>query len=221
MNYPRAWEAIGQYFINSIWYCTLTVLLIVVLSALSGYALAVIQFPGKEFLYFLIIALLMIPGVLSLFPRIAVIYKLGMIDSLWALVLPWASGGQIIGVMLMRTAFEGIHPEIRESAYMDGASEFMVFYRVCLPLAWPMAMTLAILSFVGHYNDFLWPLIIIQDSKKQVIPVGLFQFAPSYAAQDMGAQMAAFVVSSIPLLVIFLFGMRYYITGISSGAVKM
>ncbi|MCE5257443.1 MAG: carbohydrate ABC transporter permease [Chloroflexi bacterium] len=221
INYSKAWKGISPYFWNSILYCSVGVALIVILSSLTGYAMAVIEFPGKNILYVMVIALLMIPSVLSLFPLINVIYKLELVNTMWALVLPWASGGQVMGVMLMRTAFEGIHPEIREAAYVDGATDLQIFGRVCLPLAWPMAMTLAILNFVSLYNDFLWPLIIIQQASKQVVSVGLRNFAPTYGSQDMGSQMAAFVIASVPLLILFLFGMRYYITGISSGAVKM
>lgn len=221
INYVRAWQGISPYFWNSILYCTVGIALIIALSSLTGYAMAVIDFPAKNVLYVMIISLLMIPGVLSLFPLINVIYKLQLVNTMWALVFPWASGGQVMGIMLMRTAFEGIHPEIREAAYVDGATDMQIFLRVCLPLAWPMAMTLVILNFVSLYNDFLWPLIIIQRANRQVVSVGLRNFAPTYGSQDMGAQMAAFVIASLPLLILFLFGMRYYITGISSGAVKM
>ena len=220
-NYPTAWKFIAGYLLNSVTYCLVAGLLIIVISSLSGYALAIIEFPGKEFLYMVILALLMIPGVLTLFPRIRIIYRLKMVNTMWALVLPWATGGQIVGVMLLRTAFEGIHPEILEAATVDGATDIQIFYRVCLPLAWPMVMTLAIMNFVSTYNDFVWPLIIIQEKTKQVIAVGVREFAPTYGSRDLGAQMAAFVLSALPLLVIFLFGMRYYIAGIASGAIKM
>ena len=220
-NYPTAWEAVKGYMFNSVIYCSLAVIMVVALSSLSGYALATIEFPGKEALYMAILALMMIPGVLTLFPRINIVYGLGIVNTMWALVLPWSAGGQVLGIMLMRTAFEGIHPEIREAAHVDGATDIQIFYRVCLPLAWPMAMTLAIMHFVGTYNDFVWPLIIIQEKTKQVMAVGVREFAPTYGSRDLGAQMAAFVLSSLPLLVVFLFGMRYYIAGIASGAVKM
>jgi len=220
-NYPTAWEAVKGYMFNSVIYCSLAVIIVVMLSSLSGYALATIEFPGKEAIYMAILALMMIPGVLTLFPRIKIVYGLRIVNTMWALVLPWSAGGQVLGIMLMRTAFESIHPEIREAAHVDGASDFAIFYQVCLPLAWPMAMTLAIMQFVGNYNDFVWPLIIIQEKTKQVMAVGVREFAPTYGSRDMGAQMAAFVLSSLPLLVVFLFGMRYYIAGIASGAVKM
>lgn len=219
-NYPWGWEGISPYIANSVLYSTCAVVLVVVCSSLSGYALATMQFPGKEMLFVLILALMMIPGVLTLFPRMSLIYYFKLVDTMWALILPWAAGGQIMGVMLMRISFEGIHPEMREAARVDGATELQILYRVCLPIVWPMAVTLAIMNFVGTYNDFIWPLIIIHDRSKQVVAVGLREFVPTVGATDLGPQMAAYVLASIPMLLVFLFGMKYYIAGITSGALK-
>ena len=103
---------------------------------------------------------------------------------------------------------------------MDGASEFTLWYRVAVPLSWPILMTLAILSMVGNYNDFIWPLLVISDDSLQVVSVGLTQFTSSHGVTDFGPQMAAYVVASVPLLIVLMFGMKYFIQGITSGAIK-
>lgn len=220
-NYIRGWQGIRPFIVNSILYCTAAIIPIILFTSLTGFAMGTMRIPGKETLFYAILALMMIPGILTLFPRMSLIYRYNLVNTAWALVLPWAAGGQVMGVFLMRTAFEGIHIEIREAAYVDGATPLQQFAQVCLPLVWPMAVTLAIMNFVGLYNDLVWPLIVMQDRSKQVVAVGLLDFTAYVGTSDLGPQMAGYVISSLPLLIVFLFGMRYYIAGISSGAVKM
>ena len=220
-NYIRGWQGIRPFIVNSILYCTAAIIPIILFTSLTGFAMGTMRIPGKETLFYAILALMMIPGILTLFPRMSLIYRYNLVNTAWALVLPWAAGGQVMGVFLMRTAFEGIHIEIREAAYVDGATPLQQFAQVCLPLVWPMAVTLAIMNFVGLYNDLVWPLIVMQDRSKQVVAVGLLDFTAYVGTSDLGPQMAGYVISSLPLLIVFVFGMRYYIAGISSGAVKM
>lgn len=220
-NYIRGWSGIEPFLINSVLYCVAAIIPIVLFSSLTGFAMGTMRIPGKEVLFYAILALMMIPGILTLFPRMSLIYRFDLVNTPWALILPWAAGGQIMGVFLMRTAFEGVHVEIREAAYVDGATPLQQFAQVCLPLVWPMAITLAIMNFVGLYNDLIWPLIVIQDRAKQVVAVGLLDFTAYVGTSDLGPQMAGYAIASLPLLLVFLFGMRYYIAGISSGAVKM
>ena len=220
-NYIRGWQGIRPFIVNSVLYCTAAIIPIILFTSLTGFAMGTMRIPGKETLFYAILALMMIPGILTLFPRMSLIYRYNLVNTAWALVLPWAAGGQVMGVFLMRTAFEGIHIEIREAAYVDGATPLQQFAQVCLPLVWPMAVTLAIMNFVGLYNDLVWPLIVMQDRSKQVVAVGLLDFTAYVGTSDLGPQMAGYVISSLPLLIVFLFGMRYYIAGISSGAVKM
>lgn len=220
-NYIRGWQGIEPFIVNSILYCTAAIIPIVLFTSLTGFAIGTMRIPGKEVLFYAILALMMIPGILTLFPRMSLIYQFNLVNTPWALVLPWAAGGQVLGVFLMRTAFEGVHIEIREAAYVDGATHFQQYAQVCLPLVWPMAVTLAIMNFVALYNDLVWPLIVMQERAKQVVAVGLLDFTAYVGTSDLGPQMAGYAIASLPLLLVFLFGMRYYIAGISSGAVKM
>jgi len=107
-----------------------------------------------------------------------------------------------------------------EAGRIDGASEFQLWYKVAVPLSWPILMTIAILSMLNNYNDFIWPLLVIDSDSLQVISVGLTQFTTAQGITDYGPQMAAYVVASVPLLIVFLFGMKYFIRGMTSGAIK-
>jgi multiple sugar transport system permease protein len=162
----------------------------------------------------------MIPGVLTLIPAFVLVRQLGLINTPWALILPWTSGGQVFGILLCRSFFATLPQDLFDSGRIDGASEFMLYTRIALPLSWPILMTLAITHLVATYNDFIWPLLTIADPAKQVVAVGLTQFTSQFGVTDWGPRMAAYTVSTIPLLILFTFGMRYYVQGLTSGAVK-
>jgi len=219
-NYVTGFGSIIRYALNSVAYSLTSVALIVILSSLSGYVFARHQFPGKEFLFLLILGLLMIPGVLTLIPAFVLVHQLGLWNTPLALILPWTAGGQVLGIFLCRSFIASLPQELFEAGRMDGASEFTLWYRVAVPLSWPILMTLAILSMVGNYNDFIWPLLVISDDSLQVVSVGLTQFTSSHGVTDFGPQMAAYVVASVPLLIVLMFGMKYFIQGITSGAIK-
>jgi ABC-type glycerol-3-phosphate transport system permease component len=122
--------------------------------------------------------------------------------------------------LLCRTFFSTLPQELFDSGRIDGATEFQLYYRIAVPLSWPIIVTVAIMHLVGTYNDFIWPLLTISNSDIQVVSVGLTQFTSQYGITDWGPRMAAYTVATIPLLILFMFGMRYYIRGITSGAVK-
>ena len=193
---------------------------VVFLSSLSGYVFARHRFPGKEIIYVAILSLLMIPGVLTLIPAFVLVRQLGLLDTPWALILPWTAGGQVFGILLCRSFFATLPQELFEAGRIDGASEIQLYARVALPLSWPTLITLAIMHFVGTYNDFIWPLVTITNPAIQVVGVGLRQFVNQWGVVDIGGQMAGYTVSVIPLLILFTFGMKYYIQGVTAGALK-
>jgi ABC-type glycerol-3-phosphate transport system permease component len=219
-NYPSGFEAMKGYITNSLTYSSLSVLGVVFLASLTGYVFARHRFPFKEALYLAILALLMIPGVLTLIPSFVLVRQLGLINTPWALILPWTSGGQVFGILLCRTFFATLPQELFDSGRIDGANEFQLYYRIAVPLSWPIIVTVAIMHLVATYNDFIWPLLTITNSNIQVVSVGLTEFTSQYGITDWGPRMAAYTVATIPLLILFMFGMRYYIRGITSGAVK-
>lgn len=219
-NYRDGWITMRRYIFNSLLYSLASVVGVVLLSSLSGYVFARHHFPGKEIIYVVILALLMVPGILTLIPTFVLVRQLGLINTPWALILPWTAGGQIFGILLCRSFFATLPQELFDAAKVDGASDFEQYFRIALPLSWPIMVTLAIMHLVGSYNDFIWPLLAISDQNIQVVTVGLTQFRNEFGTVNWGPRMAAYAVSSVPLVILFAFGMRFYVRGLTSGAVK-
>jgi ABC-type glycerol-3-phosphate transport system permease component len=219
-NYTSGVEVMINYIRNTLLYSSISVAGVVILSSLTGYTFARHQFPFKNTLYLLILALLMIPSVLLLIPSFVLVKDLGLLNTPWALILPWTSGGQVLGTLLCRTFFATLLQELFESGKIDGASEFQLYLRIAVPLSWPVLITLAIMHFVATYNDFIWPLLTLSSPDLQVVSVGLTQFTSQFGVTDWGPRMAAYVVATVPLLLLFTFGMRYYVRGITAGAIK-
>jgi len=219
-NYRDGWFLMRRYIFNSLLYSLASVVGVVFLSSISGYVFARHRFPGKELIYVVILALLMVPGVLTLIPAFVLVRELGLINTPWALILPWTAGGQIFGILLCRSFFSTLPQELFDAAKVDGASEFEQYFRIALPLSWPIMVTLAIMHLVSTYNDFIWPLLTISDQDIQVVTVGLTQFRNEFGTINWGPRMAAYAVSSMPLVLLFAFGMKFYVRGLTSGAVK-
>ncbi len=219
-NYRDGWVTMRRYMFNSLWYSIASVIMVVFLSSISGYVFARHKFPGKEVIYVAILALLMVPGILTLIPAFVLVKELGLFNTPWALILPWTAGGQIFGILLCRSSFATLPQDLFDAAKVDGASELQQYTRIALPLSWPILVTLSIMQLVGNYNDFIWPLLTIADQDIQVVTVGLTQFRNEFGTINWGPRMAAYAVSSLPLVILFAFGMRYYVRGLTSGAVK-
>lgn len=219
-NYNAAYLQLFQNMVNSVVTVTVGTLLIVVLSAMSGYVFARLDFPLKNFLFMMMLALMMVPGVLTLTPSFKLIQRLGLKNTWWALWLPWASGGQIMGMYLCRTFISAQPAALFESARIDGAREFQAFYKIAVPLAKPILATLVVMNMISLYGDFIWPLLVIDSNSKQVISVAVQTYSSSTGTTDYGAMIAGFVMATIPLLIMFTFSSRLYIEGITSGAVK-
>lgn len=231
--YTDAFHALFPYMWNSLLVCAVTVGGVIVLSSLSGYVFARLHFAGKNLLFMLLLALMMVPGILTLIPAFKWIQGIplaggndilgrggsGLLNTWWALWLPYWAGGQIFGILLFRTFCETIPESLFEAARIDGAGEFLIYTRIVLPLSLPIIATLAIIQFVGTYNDYVWPLVTISSPSNQVFAVGITQFAAD-AQLDMAPQMAGYIIGSIPLVIAFVFGMRYYVQGLTSGALK-
>ncbi len=219
-NYNAAWNQLVQNMLNSIITVAVGTAMIVVLSAMSGYVFARLDFPGKNFFFLMMLALMMVPGVLTLTPSFKLIQRLGLKNTWWALWFPWASGGQIMGMYLCRTFISSQPAALFESARIDGAREFQAFYKIAVPLAKPILATLVVMNMISLYGDFIWPLLVIDSNSKQVISVAVQVYSSATGSSDYGAMIAGFVMATLPLLVMFMFSSRLYIEGITSGAVK-
>jgi len=218
-HYPKAWAALGPYLVNTFTLIGIVVPGVVWLSSMAGYALSRLRFPGRQWVASAILALLMVPGILTLIPTYGLVKQLGLIDTPWALILPYLAGGQVLGVVLSRTFFAGIDEELFEAMRVDGASDGVIYRRLALPLSLPVLSTIAIMSSLGIYNDYIWPLVAISDNARQTFTVGVTRFASSFN-MEYGPTMAGYVVGSLPLVLLFAVGMRAFVRGVTAGALK-
>jgi ABC-type glycerol-3-phosphate transport system permease component len=220
-NYSKAWFVIQPYMTNSVVFSLGTVIVSIVCSALSAYVLARYDFPGREFSYLAILALLMIPGVLTLITSFVVTVNLGLNNTYWGIWLPLAAGAQAFQIIVLRTFFASLPGELFEAGRLDGAGELTMLLRIALPLAKPILSTLIILQIMNVWNEFIWPIMVLSNPQQYPAILGILQLGQLVTARDPGAMYAGYVISGIPLLLLFAFTSRTFIRGLTSGAIKM
>ncbi len=219
-NYQTVFKEIkiGQMFVNSLIVSLSVTAGQLIFCSLAGYSFAKLRFPGRDKLFKLYLATMMVPGTVTLIPMYVIFVRLGLVNSFAGLILPGFFGGAF-GVFLTRQFFMTLPNQLGEAAVIDGAGYGRVFLRVYLPLITPILATLGIFSFMGAWNDFLWPLIVIQSSKLKTLTVGLASFQGLYGAK-FNLLMAGAVLSILPVLVAFLCAQRYFIEGIALSGMK-
>ncbi|OMF32943.1 carbohydrate ABC transporter permease [Paenibacillus sp. FSL H8-0259] len=218
-NYTEVWTSIPfpLYYFNSLKVSVLVTLGQLITCSLAGYAFARLDFPGKNRLFIMYFAAFMIPYQVIMIPQYFVIKKLGLVDSHWALILLEIFSPY--GVFLMRQFLSGISKELSEAARIDGCNEFGIFARIILPLAKPALATLGIFAFSWVWNDFQAPLIYLTSDSLKTLPLGLASLNGEFTSQTQ-LVMAGTVLSLIPVVTVFLFFQRYFISGITAGSVK-
>ena len=219
-NYSTAFFLLYRNMLNSTILVSLATAATVLLASMSGYVFARLKFPGNNVLFMMVLSMMMVPGVLTLTPMYRLVQDLRLYNTWWALFLPWVSGGQVFGILLCRTFISAQPAALFESARIDGSSEFQAYYSIAIPLAKPILATLTVMQLIGYYNDFIWPLMVIDSSRKQMITVAIRAFEAATGAINIGSMVAGYVFTTLPLVVLFLFGSRLYIEGITSGAIK-
>lgn len=219
-NWAIAWDSVGGYIWNSIFVSVTGSAITLVIVLMCSYAIARYNFPGKNIVFYTVIATMFIPGtVAALVTLFDLLMRLNLVNSLWALVTMAAVGGQVIGVFILRNFIEDIPKELFESAQIDGAGHFSQIWHIILPMAASIISVIVILDFLASWNNVILPLLILRDDELLTIPVGLFRLDGEYVKQ-WGQLMAGYTISSIPLLLLFLFSMRLFVKGLSAGAVK-
>lgn len=208
------------YFMNSVIVAVLVTVSNLVFCSMLGYALAKLRFAGRNKIFGLVLGALMVPGNLMLLPLFVLMSKLQLIDSYAGLVLPFAAGA--FGVFLMRQFMQSIPDELLEAARMDGAGEWYIFWRIVMPLVKPALATLSIFTFLGSWNNFVWPLIATNDPDKYTLPVALATFAtdPNKAGGSNGMLMAGSFLIVLPVLVVFIALQRHFTQGIATAGMK-
>lgn len=218
-NWAKGWALCGRYIANSILVATLSVSVTLVTALLSAYVFARYRFPGHTILWYLLLGLLFMPGVMNIVPLFLIMKHLHMLNSLWALTVLYAVGGQVFCIFVLRNFIEEIPGDLFEAAMVDGATPLQQVFRIVVPMSGSILATLAILRFLGAWNNFIQPMIFISDEYKQLIPVGLMRLDGEYVKQ-WGEMMAGYSIAAIPLVLIFLFTMRLFVKGLTAGAIK-
>jgi multiple sugar transport system permease protein len=219
-NWAIAWDSVGGYIWNSIFVSVTGSAITLVIVLMCAYAIARYNFPGKNVIFYTIMATMFLPGtVASLVTLFNLLMTFNLVNSLWALVLMAAVGGQVVGVFILRNFIEDIPKELFESAQIDGAGHFTQIWNIILPMAASIISVIVILDFLASWNNVILPLLIMRDDDLLTIPVGLFRLDGEYVKQ-WGQLMAGYAISSVPLLLLFLFSMRLFVRGLSAGAVK-
>lgn len=211
---------VGQAFFNSAFVAVFVTLANLLFCSMLGYALAKLSFAGKGLILAIVLGALMVPGNLMLLPKFVMMSKMGLLDSYAALILPFAA--QAFGVFLMRQFMMSVPDELLEAARIDGAREWYIFWRIVLPLVKPALATLTIFTFLGSWNNFVWPLVATNDPDKFTLPVALATFAtdPTQADGSNGVLMAGAFLVVLPVLAVFIVLQRHFTQGIATSGLK-
>ena len=206
-----------RYFNNSLFVAVVSTFITILINTMAGYALSKYIFKGRDLIFFVMIATLMIPLQVILVPIFILEKNLGLLNTLWGIIIPPAATPT--GIFLARQYMMTIPNSLIEAARIDGAGEGFIFRRIIIPLAKPIIATLAIFSFMWRWNDFLWPFIVIAQQKKYTLQLALANFVGQYDV-DWSNLLSMTVISIIPLILVFLLFQKYFIKGMTSGGVK-
>jgi multiple sugar transport system permease protein len=219
-NYRRLFQNLDfpRFFTNSFVVATAVTIGNLIFAPMLGWALAKLEFRGKRFLLLLVLATLMLPASATLIPLFVLMSSLNLVNTYFALILPFLAGP--LGVFLTRQLFLGLPDELMEAARIDGAGEFGIFWRIGMPLAAPVLATLGILTFLGSWNSFLYPLVMTQEPEMYTLPVALATFATGQYQADHGMLMAGSVVLVLPVLLVFVLMQRWITEGVATTGLK-
>ncbi|HJV71712.1 carbohydrate ABC transporter permease [Ideonella sp.] len=218
-NYRALFAAngIGRQVLNSLGVSTGATLLSLAVNLSAGYAFAKLRFAGRDRLFRWLLGALVIPAQVTMMPLFLMLKEMGLVNTVAGVLVPWLAS--VFGIFLVRQYTLSIPDELIEAARMDGAGEGRIFVSIVLPLLKPVVVTLAVLSFLGAWNDFMWPLIVLTDREMQTLPVMLASLSREHV-QDSELMMAGAVITVLPVLMLFLALQRYYLQGLTMGGVK-
>ena len=218
-NYRQLFGSVGmgRYFLNSLGIALLACVISVAFNVTAGYAFAKLNFRGRDAIFKTLLGALVIPGQVAMLPLFLMLKPLGLINSYGGAVVPMMAS--VFGIFLVRQFARGIPDDLLEAARIDGASEWRIFLTIIVPVLTPVLATLAIFSFLGAWNDFMWPLIVLIDDSLHTLPVALAGLSREHV-QDNELMMAGSVVTVLPVLLLFLALQRQYMAGLMAGSVK-
>lgn len=218
-NYLEVFEVIpfARFYWNSLFIASFITFLQVLTSAMAAYSFARLKWKGRDTVFLLYLATMMLPGIVMIVPTYAIMIELGLVDTFIGLILPAAFTA--FGTFLLRQFMLGIPTSLDEAAHIDGASHWQIFWNVIMPLSRPGLITLTIFSFMGNFNSFFWPLVMLRTMEKYTMPIGLL-FFDSSRGQSTHLLMAAVTMAVIPMIVGFVLLQKQLIRGIQLGGVK-
>ncbi len=219
-NYTESGNIVLPYIFSSIVVSGVACFGVVLIGSLTAWVFASYEFPGREILYYAILLLLMVPGILTLVPSFVVVRDLHLLDTRWAMILPWIAGGQVFAIFILRTFYAAMPKDLFEAARIDGAGELSIYARIAVPLSKSILGVVAIFNILGTWNDFLWPLVTISSRDSYPLVLGLYRFQSQYYTV-WGPLMAGYVIGTIPLVILFAFTSRLFVQGLAAGGIKI
>jgi len=219
-NFIWAWDTLGPSMLNSTVITGASVFGALLLSSVTAFLLARFKFPGREVVFGMLLALLMIPGVLTLVPLFSFIIQLGLINTKLAIILPAISGGCVFNTFMLRSFFASLPEEMFEAARVDGAGFIRQWWSFTMPLSTPILSVLAIWGILGTWNDYIWTSATLFTSSNYTLPIGLVSFQGNHTT-DWGPLMAGYTLASLPLVLLFALTTRTFIEGLTQGGLKL
>ena len=208
---------LGRYLLNSALLAGATTVISLFINSMAGYAFAKFRFRYRDRLFRALLAAMVIPAQVAMLPLFLLLKQFGLINTYWGIIIPGMAS--IFGIFLIRQYLLAIPDSLLDAARMDGASEFRIYWSLILPLCRPILVTLAIFTFLGAWNDFMWPLIVLTDSSMYTLPVALANLLGEHV-QDTELMMAGSVLTVLPVMLLFVALQKYYIAGIMLGGMK-
>ena len=220
-NYLRAWTSgnFQHYFMNSVFVTLVSVIFVVLFSAMMAYAFARLEFPGKEVIFYTIIFVLMVPNMVGIIPQFLLAIKLHLRNSLWGLILFYISGSIPFNTFLLRGFFETLPHELEDAVLIDGGNYFTIFIKMIIPLSTPALATVSIFSLLGFWDEYILSLTLIDDVSKRTLPVAIATYQGQHGT-DWGLVFAASLIAIVPVIALFVSLQRYFVGGLTQGAFK-
>ncbi|MDD5564029.1 MAG: carbohydrate ABC transporter permease [Thermoanaerobaculaceae bacterium] len=218
-NYRALFQRLdlGRCFLNSAFVAVVSTALALLVVSLAGYAFAKLRFPGRSRLFRTLLTAMVIPAQVAMLPLFLLLREVGLVNTYWGVIIPALA--PVFGIFMVRQYALSLPDELLDAARVDGAGEFTIYRRLVLPLLRPILVTFGVFSFIGAWNDFMWPLIVLTDDRRYTLPVALANLIGEHA-QDIELMMAGSVLTVLPVLLLFLVLQRTYVEGLTMGGVK-
>lgn len=219
-NYKIVWETVNmpRVFYNTIFIAVTSTAFVLFTSSIVAYGFARLEFVGRRFFFVVLLSSMMIPAPLVLIPTFVLVNDIGLMNNLWGVIIFGISSP--FGIFLLRQFIQSIPAELSEAAKIDGCRDWNILWRIIFPLMKPGLVTLGLLNFIGAWNNFLFPMLILQDISVKTLPLVLNNFVGIMGTNLYGPQLAIITISTIPLIIIFLIGQRYFVEGVSHTGLK-